>query len=193
MASPAISDLDALTLTTPLLIETCRRVQAEHLTLPTPCPDWTLQELLDHVVGGNLFTIEILTGATADQGLATTMVSFEDGSATTDDIVSSTLAMRDLFNQPGALRRSYHHVAGDLIGVQVLRLRLQDLIVHCWDIGKTLNEPTPLPSELVKWGLNELDDRYSLTSEHFASHPLVEGTRLPEAKYLAAFGRSSNP
>ena len=54
---------------------------------------------------------------------------------------------------------------------------LHDLIVHSWDIDHTLDPPASIPTDLVRWGLDELADNDSLTRKHFdlAMAPIPEG------------------
>ena len=86
--------------------------------------------------------------------------------------------------------RTYQHAAGELTGREVLRLRLQDLIVHTWDIGQSVAPPAALADELVQWGLAELADPDSLTVQHFAVMVPGDDAASPvQTRYLAAFGR----
>lgn len=184
------SDLEALRMAVLRFAEVCGPIADADWSRPTPCVDWSLQGLVDHVVGGNRFTMQILGGATADAALADTMASFADGGATSSDAVSSSTEMVDAFEQSGVLDRVCHHVAGDLTGREVLRLRTQDLIVHTWDVGQSLGVDSTVPTELIEWGSRELADSGSLTVEHFG----MEATRpgdisTAESRYLAAFGR----
>lgn len=152
----------------------------------TPCAEWDVADLLDHVTGGNRFTVEILEGATADTALATTMASLATSERDDVDLLGtmlSTFATADL-------EGSYDHVAGALTGRAILRLRLHDLIVHAWDLGQTLTPPVPLPGSLVTWGLIDLADPASTARAHFGvEHRIATDDRSAATGYLAQFGR----
>jgi uncharacterized protein (TIGR03086 family) len=154
---------------------------------PTPCEDWTLRDLLDHVTGGNRFTSAILRGDSAADAMTKTIASFAD-----PDGGNHQSAMGDMvaaFNTSGALEREYDHVAGTLDGRNVLRLRLHDLIIHAWDIGQTLDPKPELPTDLVAWGLAELDTARSPARQHFGAGSAGTGPSLQD-RYLGHFGRS---
>ncbi len=51
-----------------------RLVRAEHWGLATPCQEWDVRELVNHVVGGAVRYTMLLAGATADQVVATRTV-----------------------------------------------------------------------------------------------------------------------
>ena len=184
-------DLAALTSTTDQLSTALDSIEDHHWSLATPCTDWDVAALVDHVTGGNWFTIRILAGNSADEAMADTMKQFGGNGVTREEAVSSVNDQLIAFSQPGVLDRHWNHVAGDLTGAQVLRLRLHDLIIHTWDIEQTLDPPAALPSALVRWGLGELADDESLTSKHFelASTPGPDASRDPGAVYLSSFGR----
>ncbi len=170
------------------------KIRDDDWTRPTPCEDWDIRALVDHVVGGNWFTTKILAGATADDALAATVANFADGAPTVDLATHSMNEQLHAFKQPGMAERTLHHVAGDLTGRQVLRLRLHDLIVHSWDLERSLDPSFVLSDELADWGLHELTDPTSSAVEYFMVTPQT-GSGFPVAahRYLQAFGRSPGP
>lgn len=106
---------------------------------------------MDHITGGNWFTIRILAGHQADDAMSATMKQFGDEPATNEEAIQSAKDQVAAFHQPRALEQTWNHVAGDLSGRQILRLRLHDLIVHSWDIEETLRPPANVPDDLVRW------------------------------------------
>jgi uncharacterized protein (TIGR03086 family) len=184
-------DLDALTSLSSHLVAAFGVIGDHQLTWATPCSDWDLAALIDHVTGGNWFTAQILDGDTADEAMARTIEQFKGGSASTLEAISSVNDQLTAFKQPGALDRTWHHVAADLTGGQILRLRLHDLIVHTWDIEHTLHPPASLPPGLVRWAIAELTNPESLTPKHFGltTIPSAEEAGDPATAYLDTFGR----
>lgn len=190
MATAPIDDLSALSTVTAYLSDWLDTITDRQWVLPTPCGDWTLRELVDHVTGGNWFTIAVLSGTTANDALAQAMACFDRGSPTAQQAIESASQQLDGFQMPRVLEETWHHMAGDLTGGQMLRLRLHDLIVHAWDVHHSLDPNAELPEELARWGLAELGDETSLTVKHFE----LGGTQhlasdSPAAAYLELFGR----
>ena len=192
MSSTQDPDLDTLTMLSEHLMAALKASVDIELTLPTPCSDWDLAALIDHVTGGNWFTTQILGNHTAEKAMSNTMELFGGRSATVEEAASSVNVQLTAFARAGALDRTWHHVAGDLTGRQILRLRLHDLIVHTWDIEQTIGPPASVPAGLVAWGLAELSDQQSLTPVHFdlMTNSRDAAIEDPATTYLAAFGRS---
>lgn len=187
-------DRSALNVVTAQLSASLKTVRDSDWTRPTPCDDWDVRALVDHIVGGNWFTINILAGTTAEDALASTMADFADGVPTADQAALSMTEQLHAFQQPGIAERTLHHVAGDLEGRHVLRLRLHDLIVHSWDLARSFDPSFVLPNELADWGLHELADPSSSAVEHFMVSPQTgSGSSEAATRYLQVFGRSAGP
>jgi uncharacterized protein (TIGR03086 family) len=167
----------------------CTSIRDPQWSLPTPCTEWNLKQLVDHVIGGNRFTIRILAGESADAAMAETVKSFDEGheprAAALESINEQLLA----FDESGVLDGTFHHVAGELTGRKVLRIRLHELIIHSWDVEQALDPPASIRDEIVEWSFGEIGKPESNTAELFALDTgALEGERSERA-LLAAFGR----
>lgn len=180
-------DLAVLDAVTDAFVVACRSIRDDQLDSETPCTEWDVTDLIDHVTGGNRFTVGIRRGRAADDALAATVASFEGEHDPVGAAVDSARLQRAAFNEAGALDRVCHHVAGELSGSQVLRLRLQDLTIHTWDLNEALDPPAAIPEGSLRWSIAELADPESLTARHMTTG----GQHRPESagELLAAFGR----
>lgn len=197
MTSTDDADLVALAAATNHLVAVLDSIEDGQWALPTPCSEWDVTALVDHVTGGNWFTLEVLDGRSADEAMQSAIARFGDGSATREDAIRSATDQLAAFRADGILDGTWHHVAGQLPGSQILRLRFHDLVVHAWDLGQAIAPPASVPADLVAWGLEELGRPDSLTAQHItvAGAPEAEGSepgsepRTAGTSYLAAFGR----
>ena len=189
---PDDRDVEVLAHVTDHLVATVAEITDDRWHDPTPCDAWDVRDLVDHVTGGNWFTIEILGGRSAEEAMATTMARFGGGSPGVADIQRSARDQRDAFQRPGALDGTWSHVAGELTGREILRIRLHDLVIHGWDLDRGLGSPDPLTGDLARWGLAELADPGSPTAAHFGitTSTIAADQPDPAAAYLACFGRS---
>lgn len=191
IASPD-PDLAMLATVTSHLAKQLGDIEGEHWNRPTPCDDWDLRGLVDHVTGGSWFTVAILNGASAEDALSEAMGRFDDASPTADDAIQAATLQLNAFQQPGILEQRSDHIAGVLEGREILRLRLHDLIVHMWDIDTSLSGTTELRHDIARWGVAELSSDNSLSAAHFGLTELHldHDSSRPDLAYLAMFGRT---
>ena len=167
----------------------CTSIRDPQWSLPTPCAEWNLEQLVDHVIGGNRFTIRILAGESADAAMAETVRSFDERHETPAAALESINEQLLAFDEAGVLDGIFHHVAGELTGRGVLRIRLHELIIHSWDIAQALDPRAFIRDEFVAWSFGEICKPESNTAELFALDTgALEGERSERA-LLAAFRR----
>jgi uncharacterized protein (TIGR03086 family) len=192
MTSRQAADLDVLVQASDTFERLCASIDNDQWHLPTPCSEWNLAQLVDHVTGGNWFTIQILNGEPADAAMVATLERFDSEHNHREAAISSIRDQQDAFAQPGALDRRCEHVSVELSGAEVLRLRLHDIIIHTWDIAQTISPPASISDDLTSWALAEFAMPDSLTTPHFGLDAAGLGRRsdVPQTTLLAAFGRS---
>lgn len=117
---------------------------------PTPCPDWTLQELRNHTVNALGALADVLEGRDVDPGRtdpshnARPNVADHVGALRT---IGARLAA--VASDEGALDRPYSLRGMELPGRVVLHLALTDAAVHAWDVSSSRGEPTTIPSDVA--------------------------------------------
>ena len=103
----------------------------------SPCTDWDVRALVDHVVRWNVLTPELLAG----RSLAEIDAPFERDVLGQDPAAAAQSSMQqaiDAFDAPGALERIVPHPFGAVPGAQVVYLRLFDNAIHGWDLARAL-------------------------------------------------------
>jgi uncharacterized protein (TIGR03086 family) len=102
-------------------------VTSDHLLQVTPCDEWTVRDLVSHVVGECIMSVRLLHGA--DAGGATVGL---DGDVLGDDafaaFAAAASAERGAFEEPDAVGRIVHHPAMDMPGAQLLGFRIGVLL-----------------------------------------------------------------
>lgn len=135
-------------------------LEPEQLSLPTPCGEWDVEALVDHVISGNQRVVARAGGPAAP-------LPDELGAA----LRSSAEAAEESFAAPGALTRSYQLPIGELRGSAFIELRTADLLVHAWDLAVATGQPTDLDPELSAYVL--------AFSEQMMSRPGLRGEGGP--------------
>ena len=141
--------LDALTRSESEFLSRADQLTGEHWSMPTVCGDWTVDDLVRHLVGGSTMTVTGLTGAPKEQVIAASQ-------CTTD--ADLLVAMRAAFAEQaaamgaaGAMEMTVHHPAIDMTGEQLLGFRIVDMTMHAWDLARSLGFDERLDTELVAW------------------------------------------
>jgi uncharacterized protein (TIGR03086 family) len=122
---------------------------------PTPCPEWSVADLTDHVVASNRRVAFALQGEPAPPSL--TGDGDRDGSSGTDDRLAayrrSVDDLYEAFAAPGALDRIVSVPFGQVPGAVALQLRVVELVVHGWDLARATGQRIDVPDEVVRAAL----------------------------------------
>ncbi|MFF4529582.1 TIGR03086 family metal-binding protein [Streptomyces sp. NPDC001407] len=123
---------------------------------PTPCTEWTVRELVNHLTAEQLWVPPLLDGASIED-LGDTL----DGDVLGDDPVATwdaaVAGAREAFAAPGALKRtvqlSYGPTAADAYASQMV----SDAVVHAWDLSRAIGADEHLPASLVEFTRREVE------------------------------------
>ncbi|MFJ8476625.1 TIGR03086 family metal-binding protein [Kitasatospora sp. NPDC094011] len=156
---------------------------------PTPCADWSVRELVNHLAGEQLWAPELLMGATV-----TEVGTRFDGDVLGDDPVGAWTdaadAARRAWEVPGATELTVHLSFGDVSGQYYLDQLTTDLVIHSWDLAEGIGARTRLPAELVDFALGEFTGYGDLSGSGLFDPPLpVPGDAAPQTRLLALTGR----
>ncbi|SCK06965.1 TIGR03086 family metal-binding protein [Streptomyces sp. WMMB 322] len=115
---------------------------------PTPCSEWNVRELVNHLVGEHLWAPHLLNGET----LAEVGDRF-DGDVVGDAPVAmweqAGSASRSAFHRKGALRGSVHVTGGKTPATEFGWQMTTDLAVHGWDLAQGIGVRSRMPDELA--------------------------------------------
>ncbi len=114
---------------------------------PTPCEDWTVRQLLDHVLLGNRWAALILGGVNGT--LAFTQVQRLQLGADLREEGATAVARQEEGFRAATPDTLVSHRAGPMPAVHFLGLRTADVVVHTWDLCRAVGAPEELPPELV--------------------------------------------
>jgi uncharacterized protein (TIGR03086 family) len=136
--------LDDLAEVLGIVAELVGAVRHDQWSAPTPCPEWDVRALVDHMVLGHRLFAGILRGeavATAgalDPGSAD--VLGDDPAAAYGDAAGALLAA---FGQPGVLGRTVEVPVGPVPGIVAAHLRIVEELVHGWDLAQATGDGRP--------------------------------------------------
>ena len=122
-------------------------IRPDQWTAPTPCTEWDVSRVVEHLVGMNLVFEAMLRDAPPP----------ERGSLANDDPVeafrSSSSLLLQAFSAPWVIEREYVSPMGSATGADRLQIRLYDLLVHGWDLAQATGQPDGIPEDLAEASL----------------------------------------
>lgn len=162
------------------------------LQRPSRCEGWTVRELVNHVIGGGHRYLLRLRGAPKDEVKQTRDLDYllpEPLGAH----LHWQIRLGAEFAEPGALERLVVHPAGRRSGHHLLQLRVLELAVHAWDLGRSLGEDADLDPELVDYLLTTCMRQVDELRPKGYFAPVRAGSLTPargQARLLALTGRA---
>lgn len=156
---------------------------------PTPCEKWSARDLVNHVVGEELWAVPLLAGST----IAEVGDRF-DGDVLGADPLSSAQAAAEAavrsVNDALTRRTTVHLSYGEESAEEYVRQLVADHVVHGWDLAAATGGDTRLDPELVaevaRWfaGREELYRGAGIIGPRVHADP-----DDPQAQLIAGFGR----
>lgn len=155
---------------------------------PTPCREWTVRDLVNHVAGEDLWTVPLLEGATLEE-----VGSRFDGDLLGQDPIGTALAaamgattsVAQRLPDGGTVHLSY----GQEQAAEYVHQLAADHLVHAWDLAvASSGDPRLDPhlvSEVAAWFAGRRD---AYQSAGVIAAP-VAASGDAQARLLAAFGR----
>lgn len=118
-------------------------VKPEQLGLPSPCSEWDVKAVVDHVIGGNHW-VENLVGV--------------ESASVPDDLLEahsqSAAAAQAVFAASDGLTRMFELPFATLPGSAFIGLRTGDVLAHAWDVAAATGQSTDLDPEVAAEALD---------------------------------------
>ncbi len=127
-------------------------IGADQWDAPTPCSDWNVRTLLNHLVAGNLLTAAVLGGEELPPPEERARLGQVDRLGS-DPVAAARQSIDGLvtaFEQPGALERIHPSPVGQVPGAALVHLRTTELLVHGWDLAQATGQPADFPEALAE-------------------------------------------
>jgi uncharacterized protein (TIGR03086 family) len=121
--------------------QTLSGVKPDQKSNSTPCTDWNVQALMDHIVAGTGFVQSVLAGSEPSAPASADPVAAYDAG------VASVL---EAASKPGLLEGNLTTPFGEMPGRAFLLSGFMDTMVHGWDLAKATNQDTVLDPSLVE-------------------------------------------
>jgi uncharacterized protein (TIGR03086 family) len=165
---------------------TVSAVRPDQFDDPTPCTEWTVRQLLNHIVTGNLIFVSLATGSPPPDRSVDHLG---------DDHVAALRAsldgLRQTFTEPGFADREVPTPFGPGTGAVLVEMRCNEFTVHSWDVARATGQSTALDPELAEHALASLQRSSILARARGEGGPFGVEQPAPDdanaADRLAAF------
>lgn len=171
-------------------LTTCRRAEGAFVSVlakvgpdqagaPTPCTEWSVRDVVAHVVAGNWW----LAGGQPRQVP-------DDIEGLIGAYAASAEAAYSVLAAPQGLERLYEFPFGSVPGAVAARMRARDALVHGWDLAKATGQSTDLDpdlaADLLEFSRQQITAEFRGPGRRFAAEQSCDPGR-PAADQLAAF------
>ncbi|WP_058042524.1 TIGR03086 family metal-binding protein [Streptomyces roseifaciens] len=123
---------------------------------PTPCTEWSVRDLVNHLAVEQLWVPPLLEGRSIDD-----VGDALDGDRLGDDPVAvwdaAEAAAREAFAAPGALERTVELSSGPSDTRGYCSQMTADAVVHAWDLSRAIGADERLPKPLVELTRREVE------------------------------------
>jgi uncharacterized protein (TIGR03086 family) len=174
-------------------LDALETLDGERWHAPTPCDDWDVRALLNHVANEDLWTVPLMEGATIDE-----VGNRFDGDVLGDDPLGIARAACDTAMIAAAsgivAGRTVHLSFGDTPAEEYAYQLAADHIIHGWDLAVATGGERAIDPELVEacaaWFV-EREDLYRGAGAIGARPAVAAGAEPddPQDRLLLAFGR----
>lgn len=115
-------------------------VRPDQLGSPTPCTEWTVQQLIDHLVGGTEYLLATAENREPAQRTFSTGADYRLG----------VTAVLDALEVPGAMERTCTSPLGfEWPLSQAVAGTFMDVLIHTWDLARATGQGDGLDPDLV--------------------------------------------
>jgi uncharacterized protein (TIGR03086 family) len=121
-------------------------IAADQWDLPSPCTEWSVRQVAEHLTGGN----DLFTRALG--GVVPPSPSGAEGIARAYH--ESAERLLSAFRQPGVMEKAVQVPFGTVPGAVALGLRLTEVLVHGWDLARATGQTPRFPEGAAEQALS---------------------------------------
>jgi uncharacterized protein (TIGR03086 family) len=129
----------------------------DKLGAQTPCDDWTVRRLMDHLLFGQQMFASGPSGGTIapPSGPPPELI----GADPVGQYEEARKATIHAYSQPGVMEGTVKGSQGDVPAMQIIGIAFCDQLIHGWDLAKATGQDTTMPTDLAETAWQFLDGR----------------------------------
>jgi uncharacterized protein (TIGR03086 family) len=169
-----------------------RAVGDDQWELPTPCSDWNVRQLVNHLVYEDRWTVPLMEGSTiaaVGDRYEGDLLGDDPKGAWAESCAEAVAAVQ----ADGALERMVDLSSGPTPAGEYVSQLLADHLIHAWDLARAVGADERLDPELVEacaaW-FTEMEPHYRAAGA-IGERPETPPGADAQTTLLAAFGRTA--
>lgn len=131
---------------TALASEAIHNVKPDQLSDPTPCSEFDVKALLNHLLGGMSM---LTTAAQGEKAAPPTEDLVGDGSDVAAKYDAAREKLLSVIKDPKVFDATWQMPFGDLPGKMMAGIAFMEHATHTWDVRKATGQDTELPADFV--------------------------------------------
>jgi len=157
------------------------------LSSPTPCAEFDVRGLLNHMIGGLAMLTTAANGGKAQIPQGDQFA--DDPAAVYDD---RRRALMTAVRGDGALDHNWEMPFGSMPGAMMAQIAFMEHLTHAWDVAKATGQDTTLPNDLVIECLEVVTPMDAMLRMPGVCGPAVSipDDATPQDKLIAFLGRN---
>ncbi len=185
---PLVADCDRALAAVQQLVD---NVPDDQWTAPTPCTEWNVRELVQHMTGGNAIFATVVTRERPSGPITPEERAIDRlGDDPAEGFRAAGRKLHDALCASGALEEEFDTpMVGMQPGAMIVHMRINELLVHGWDLARATGQPADLPEDLSEQALmmwrKRLEGRPREATPFAAERAVPDGA--PASDRLAAF------
>ncbi len=166
------------------------RIKPGQWQADTPCDDWDVRALLNHLVAGNLWAAELGAGATIEH-VGDRLDGDMLGADPAASYGTSAAAAAATFRRPGAMDTPCAVSYGPVPGAVYAGHRFLDVFVHGWDIAVATGQDPELDPGLMRACREVIEPQVAAfrAAGVFGEEQPVPPDATDQQRFLAMLGR----
>jgi len=129
------------------------KISPDQLGSPTPCTEWTVRDLINHITGGaTMFAMSAEQGSVSDEVMGQLMGGDNLGDDYKGAWKTASTRVMAAFAQPGALERTVKLPFGEMPAATGLNIAIFDVATHATDLARATGQ-TITDTELLDTAL----------------------------------------
>jgi uncharacterized protein (TIGR03086 family) len=170
--------------------ELVQQVEDDQWASATPCSEWDVRALVNHLVYEARWLPPLLKGQTIEQvgtQFDGDLLGADPKTAYDDALSAAATAIK----APGATEGTVHLSYGDTPAEEYLGQITSDFLVHSWDLARGVGADDSLDPELVQWVDDMARPQAAMLAASGLFDPPLDVAEVadPQTKLLALFGR----